>query len=706
MRDPAAPIVRPRLVALTGNPNSGKSTVFNALTGLRQRVSNYPGVTVERKEGRLRFDDTSTATLVDLPGTYSLSPTSIDERIAVETMLGTEAYDARPNLVICVVDANSLERNLYLVSQIIDREIPVIVALNMIDIARRRGTTVDAKSLERELGVPVVPMVANKGEGIHELKTVLSYGIPAEGKARKWMMPEPMARECGELSSILQTRHHLDEPEAFHEALGLLTSPDTLPERSDRYDPALVAQIRSIRKKLDFLEIDCQSSVVSARYKWVRQLSLRSIQRVPHPGMTKSDRLDWILTHRIWGVVIFLGIMALMFQSIFSWAMVPMGAIADGFDWLGAQATAALPPGDLRSLLVNGGLAGVAAVATFLPQIMLLFLFLGILEDSGYMARAAYVMDRLMGRVGLHGKSFIPLLSSFACAIPGIMAARTIDSEKDRLVTILVAPLLSCSARLPVYTLLISAFIPAASLFGLISYQALTLLGLYALGLVMALAAAWVFKKTVLKSTRPELLIELPPYRIPSLRHILLQMWERAVLFLRNAGTIILGASIILWFLASYPRLENATPSEQLQHSFAGKAGHLVEPLIKPLGFNWKIGIGLIGSLLQREVFVSTMGTIYNIQNSDQNEGTLSLQQHMTNDRDPTSGAPTFSTLTAICLMIYYVLAMQCLSTVAVMRRETNGWKWPAIQVAYMTALTYSVTLAVNTLGTSLGWGG
>ncbi|MGB5873706.1 MAG: ferrous iron transport protein B [Bacteroidota bacterium] len=706
MRDPAAPTVRPRLVALTGNPNSGKSTVFNALTGLRQRVSNYPGVTVERREGRLQFDDTSSATLVDLPGTYSLSPTSIDERIAVEAMLGNEAYGARPDIVICVVDANSLERNLYLVSQIIDREIPVVVALNMIDVAGRRGTTVDVRSLERELGVPVVPMVANKGEGVSELKDVLSCGVPARGKSRQWMMPEPMARECGELSTILQTKHHLSEAEAFHEALELFTSPDTLLERSDRYDPALVAHIRSTHKKLDFLEIDCQSSVVTARYKWVRQLSFRSTERVAHPGMTKSDRLDWFFTHRIWGVVIFLGIMGLIFHSIFSWAAVPMEAISAGFDWLGKQVTAALPPGDLRDLLVNGALAGVAAVVTFLPQIMLLFFFLGILEDSGYMARAAYVMDRLMGRVGLHGKSFIPLLSSFACAVPGIMAARTIDSEKDRLVTILVAPLLSCSARLPVYTLLIGAFIPATSVFGLISLPALTLMGLYSLGLVMALAAAWFLKKTILKSAPPELLIELPPYRIPSLRHIVLQMWERAVLFLRNAGTIILGASIILWFLASYPRLENATPSEQLQQSLAGKAGHLVEPLIKPLGFNWKIGIGLIGSLLQREVFVSTMGTIYNIQKSDQDDETLSLQQHMKNDRDPTSGVPTFTTLTAICLMIYYVLAMQCLSTVAVMRRETNGWKWPAIQVAYMTALTYSVTLTVYTLGTSLGWGG
>jgi ferrous iron transport protein B len=384
-----------------------------------------------------------------------------------------------------------------------------------------------------------------------------------------------------------------------------------------------------------------------------------------------------------------------------------MGWINDGFDWLGGIVAGVIPPGDLQDLIVRGGLAGVAAVVTFLPQILFLFLFLGFLEDSGYMARAAFIMDRVMGKVGLHGKSFIPLLSSFACAIPGIMATRTIDNPKDRLATMLVAPLMSCSARLPVYALLIAAFVPAGTVLGLFSYAGITLLSMYLLGLVAALTMAWVFKKTFLRGTPPAFLMELPPYKLPSMRSVLYQMWERASSFLKRAGTIILGASILLWFLASYPKLEHATRAQQLNYSFAGRAGHLIEPVIKPLGFDWKIGIGLVSSLLQREVFVSTMGTIYNIENPSGDEaGSLSLRRQMSRDRDPATGLPTFTLLTAICVMVYYVLAMQCLSTVAVMRRETNGWKWPLFQIGYMTVLAYIVTFAVYRAGLWLGIGG
>jgi ferrous iron transport protein B len=423
--------------------------------------------------------------------------------------------------------------------------------------------------------------------------------------------------------------------------------------------------------------------------------------------MSLSDRIDRIVTHRFWGILIFLGIMGVLFQAIFSWAAVPMEWINEGFDWLGGVVTDAVPPGDLQDLLVRGALAGVAAVVVFLPQILFLFLFLGFLEDSGYMARAAFIMDRLMGKVGLHGKSFIPLLSSFACAIPGIMATRTIDNPKDRLATMLVAPLMSCSARLPVYALLIAAFIPAGTVLGIFSSAGITLLSMYLLGLLAALGMAWLFKSTFLRGTPPSFLMELPPYKLPSLKSVFYQVWERATSFLKRAGTIILGASILLWFLASYPKLENATPSEQLNHSFAGRAGHLIEPIIKPLGFDWKIGIGLVSSMLQREVFVSTMGTIYNIQNASAEEDeTISLRAHMTQDRDPVTGLPTFTLLTALCVMVYYVLAMQCLSTVAVMRRETNGWRWPIFQIGYMTVLAYVVTFAVYRAGLWLGVGG
>jgi ferrous iron transport protein B len=383
-----------------------------------------------------------------------------------------------------------------------------------------------------------------------------------------------------------------------------------------------------------------------------------------------------------------------------------MELIGSGFNWIGHQITHVLPPGDLQDLLVNGGLAGVSAVVTFLPQILLLFLFLGLLEDTGYMARAAFIMDRVMRRVGLHGKSFIPLLSSFACAIPGIMATRTIDHPRDRLATMLVAPLMSCSARLPVYALLIAAFIPNTMVGGVVSLPALTLLSMYLLGLIAALTMAWIFKRTLLKATSSVLIMELPPYRIPSARSLFFRVWERSMVFLRKAGTIILGVSILLWFLASYPRTDHVTPSEKLQNSFAGRAGHIIEPLIAPLGFDWKIGIGLISSLLQREVFVSTMGTIYNIQNARDNDGNISLREQLRHDVDPATGQRTFTVLTAVCLMVYYVLSMQCLSTVAVMRRETNGWKWPFFQIGYMTALAYAATFVVFRAGLWFGLGG
>lgn len=694
-------------IAIIGNPNSGKTTLFNSLTGLRQKVGNYPGVTVEKKEGRIDLGSGLEVTLIDLPGTYSLTPNSPDEKVATDILLGRIQHTPTPQLVICVVDASNLERNLYLVSQIIDRNRPVIIALNMIDVAGEQGTKINVKALERELGVTVVPTVASKGMGVAELRDALTHhSSTSAGRNRQWHLPEPVHEECQELVGMLQSHHKLTANDAFHEAVALLTSSTSILERMDRFAPEIIEHVRKDHQKLDFLGFDRQSVFVESRYIWIKNVCSKVVTQSKQTGLTTSDQIDQIVTHRIWGFLVFLGLMAVMFQSIFSWANIPMQLIADGFDWAGAQITAFLPAGDVRDLVVNGGLAGVAAVVTFLPQILLLFLFLGVLEDSGYMARAAFIMDRLMSKVGLHGKSFIPLLSSFACAIPGIMATRTIENPKDRLVTMLVAPLMSCSARLPVYTLLIAAFIPNTSVLGIFSLAGVTLLSMYLLGLVAALTMAWLFKKTLLKSGTPIFIMELPPYRLPSLTSLLMQMWERSVLFLKNAGTIILGVSIVLWFLASYPRLENGTPSQQLEQSFAGKAGKVIEPLIKPLGFDWKIGIGLVSSLLQREVFVSTIGTIYNIQDKNSENGSVSLHKQMRDDRDPLTGTPTFTVLTGICLMIYYVLAMQCMSTVAVMRRETNGWKWPLFQIGYMTVLAYSVTFVVYRVGLVWGFGG
>ena len=693
-----------RLVALVGNPNSGKTTLFNALTGLRQKVGNYPGVTVERKEGRLRMGPGAEATLLDLPGIYSLTPGSPDEQIATDIMLGAAKHTSLPDAVICVVDASHLERNLYLVSQIIDHRIPTVIALNMVDIAERSGIRIDVRSLEHELGVPVVPTIASRSEGIRELIVALGGMRPGRGPAQGWRLPDAVERETDELAGIIQEIHHVTPPHARHEAITLLTIESALLERMDRFAPEVIDHVRRDHEKLDFLGFDRRSVFVESRYAWIKTVCRTSVVRDPSQGATPSDRIDAVLTHRVWGVVIFLALMALVFQAMFSWAQIPMDLIKRGFDWLALNVTDSMPPGDLRDLIIHGGIAGVAAVVTFLPQILFLFLFLGLLEDTGYMARAAFIMGRVMSKVGLHGKSCIPLLGSFACAIPGIMATRTIDNPRDRLATMLVAPLMSCSARLPVYALMIATVIPPLKLFGFLSLPGLTMLSMYLLGLVMALLMAWIFKKTLLRGGPPSFIIELPAYTLPSFRSTLMLMWERSWLFLKRAGTIILGASILLWFLASYPKLDVGTPGDRLNHSIVGVAGRLIEPVIRPLGFDWKIGIGLITSLVQREVFVSTMGTIYDV--GSVNVGGEGLPEKLRSSRDPVTGAFSFTPLTGICIMVYYVLAMQCFSTVAVMRRETNGWKWPMFQVAYMTALAYGVTFIVFRVGTALGIGG
>jgi ferrous iron transport protein B len=669
-------------------------------------VGNYPGVTVEKKEGRLALNNTDEITLIDLPGTYSVHPHSPDEHLATEIMLGLASHTPAPDVVICAVDATNLERNLFFVSQLIDRHVPLVIALTMVDLAKQHGITVDTKALSRALGCPIVPVVAHRGEGLDDLRAALLSFHSRNGDEPSWRLPEPLQREWMRVRDRLQEAYHLTLPAASHEAIELLTSPEALAQRADRYDPAFVHEVRTNIQKLDFLGIDRQAAFVESRYDWIRDVLARTVRTPERTAPSVTDRIDRIVTHRVWGFIIFLAVMGLMFQSIFSWAALPMEWIASGFDALGRIVEGLLPPGDLRSLLVDGAIAGVAAVVTFLPQIIFLFFFLGLLEDSGYMARAAFIMDKLMGKVGLHGKSFIPLLGSFACAIPGIMATRTIENPKDRLATILVAPLMSCSARLPVYSLLIAAFIPSTMLLGIVSVQGLTLLSMYLLGMVMALGMAWFFKKTFLRGAPPLFIMELPPYKRPSMKTVLVQVWERSLAFLKTAGTIILGVSILLWALASYPKLgPDATRAERLEHSYAGRAGQIIEPVIRPLGFDWKIGIGLITSLLQREAFVSAMATIYNVQTDDKTGAEVSLHDAMRQDRDPVTGEKTFTLLTAISLMVYYVLAMQCLSTVAIVRRETNGWKWPIVQILYMTLLAYSMTFLVYHGGVMLGWG-
>ncbi len=691
---------RGRVVAIVGNPNCGKTTIFNELTGLRQKVGNYAGVTVEKKEGFVRDDRGGELTLVDLPGTYSLFANAPDEQIASDALLGKGGRIRKPDGVVCVVDATSLERGLYLVSQIIDQRYPLLIVLNMADAAERAGIHIDIPRLSTMLGVRVIPTVGSKGVGIPELKEALRSDLRVSPAVRKWQLPDVVREEHEELAGMLVQTTQTDEAVAYHDAAMLLSTPRSLDEFNGRIAPHVLDHVRQDHQRLGGLGYDRHSVFVESRYAWVHSIAERVAAFGPAPRSV-TDRIDAVVTHKVWGIVIFLALMMLMFQSIFTWAAVPMHLIGEGFGWLSGLVSHLIPPGDLHDLLVDGAITGVGAVVTFLPQIMLMFFFLGILEDSGYMARAAFIMNRVMGRVGLHGKAFIPLLSSFACAIPGIMATRTIENSRDRLVTMLVAPLMSCSARLPVYSLLIAAFIPSTLVFGFWNLQGIVMISLFLLGVLAALLVATVFKRTILRGESPEFILELPPYRWPSFRSIFIQMWSRAKIFLRSAGTIILAVSIVLWFLSTYPKLNHGTPSEKLSFSAIGRAGHVIEPVIRPLGFDWKVGIGILSSLLQREVFVSTVSTIYNVQVGGDTPHELKIK--MQNDRDPVTGLPTFSVLTAIGVLVYYVLAMQCMSTLAVMRRETNGWKWPVIQLVYMNALAYGAAFVVYRVGLLLG---
>ncbi len=725
---PKSGVVKTPLFALVGNPNCGKTTVFNALTGLRQKVGNYPGVTVEKKEGRLQFADGTHSQLIDLPGLYSLTPRSPDEAIARDVLMGHRTDVTQPVGIVHVVDASNLERNLYLTSQLLDLGLPTVIALTMTDIAARTGQTVDAAALEKRLGVPVKVVIADEKLGLNELRDAIQRLPQTPPPPRRdWPLPPLAEEEVTELAGMLQAQHGTPAAQSVAEAVGLLMEKQLRPEEEGRWSGPILQHVGKDQAKFAAAGLDFPAAVVEGRYAWSRQVC-DDVLRKPsgRRKATGTDRIDRVLMHPVWGYVIFFGVMALVFQTIFSWANIPMNAIGHGVGALQAYITAHMPPGDLQDLLVNGIIAGVGTTITFLPQILLLFFFIALLEDTGYMARAAFLMDKIMSKVGLHGKSFIPLLSSFACAIPGIMATRTIDDRKSRLVTILVAPLMSCSARIPVYTLMIAAFIPNHRVLGIFTLPGLTMLTMYFLGMFAAFGMAWLFKKTLLKGQPPVFFLEMPPYHRPSWRSVLMIMLERAYLFLRRAGTLILSVSILLWFLSTYPKLSPNAPvmqhyaeaqsahadattldtlryqvgRQQLAHSFAGRAGYALEPVIRPLGFDWRIGVSLVSSFVAREVFVSSMGTIYSVadRNSDPDAVTASLKDKLRAD-------PFFSPLLAVCVMVYYVLAMQCLSTVAVVKRETNGWTWPLFMTGYMTALAWGVTFLVYHVGLALGWG-
>jgi len=690
-----------KTIALAGNPNSGKTTLFNAFTKLRQKVGNYPGVTVEKKSGTLVLAKDRIVNVIDLPGTYSLTVRSPDEQVARDVLLGRTPEVPKPDIVVCVVDAGNLERNLYLVSQIQDLGVPMIVALNMMDEVERQGRVIDLVKLSQRLGVPVVSTVANQNKGTDELKTLIAAGVSA-GYSRVWRMAPDIEEEAEEMTGLLVHHAGMSRNEAFAEALACL-SQRTRFETGGKtgailqgYSDELVARMNVILDRLQAKGLRARTAAIEARYDWIKSILKDCVKDKQKKGKDFTERIDAVLTHKIFGWICFLGIMAFMFYMIFTVATIPMDWIDAGFSYAGDWVTAVMPEGDVRDLVVNGIIAGVGGVVIFLPQILILFFFIGFLQDTGYMARAAFIMDRVMNKLGLHGKSFIPLLSSFACAIPGIMSARTIESPKDRLVTILVAPLMSCSARLPVYAIMIAVLMPAATAL----QKASIMLIMYVTGIVGACVMAWFFKATLLRSQKPVFIMELPPYRLPSWRAVVLHMWERSRLFLRRAGTVILAMSIILWALMTYPKHPGMEQDQALKMSYAGRAGTLIEPVIKPLGYDWRIGIGLIGSFAAREVFVSTMSIVFNLgEDAEEN----SLKEAFQSASWP-DGRPLFTPLVCLSLMIFYVFALQCVSTIAVVYRETNSWQWPLFQFFYMAVLAYVAAWLVYRIGSTAGF--
>jgi ferrous iron transport protein B len=697
----------PLRVAIIGNPNTGKTTLFNALTGLSQRVGNFAGVTVERVEGAFRMSDGRRVAVLDLPGSYSLSAGSPDEQIALEVLLDRDGQHWRPQVVLVVVDACHLERNLFLASQVCELGIPVVIALNQFDMAQDQGIEIDVPALIHEIGVPIIPTVASRGEGIEPLKKALFTAAELPPPARRFTLPSEIEASLAPLVTHLE-QGGFPTGTARMEALRLLGV-----RRGEAHlasVPDLARELDAARDAIRAVGHTPEREESEARYGWIGELMKRAVKRRSASTETMSDRMDAVVLHRAGGPLIFLAIMALVFQSVFSWAAPMQDGIDALIHWMGSGISGLLPAGDLQSLIADGVFAGVGSVLVFLPQIAILFAFIGLLEQSGYMARAAFLMDRVMRRVGLHGKSFIPMLSGYACAVPGIMATRTIDDTQERMATIMVVPLMSCSARLPVYTLLIATFVPALPLMPGLDLQGATMLAMYLLGTVAALLIAAIFRKTLLRGPVRPMILELPPYRWPSPRSLFVSVWQRCLLFLRRAGTVILALSIVLWALATYPKADvdpslapEAQQEQQLAHSALGRFGRAIEPAVAPLGYDWKIGVSIVASFAAREVFVSTMGTIYGVGGNDD-----ALLQDKLRSEVKADGTPAYTPLIAVGLMVFYVFALMCMSTIAVTIREAGGgrlgWKWAGIQFVYMLVLAYGAAWLTLVGGRALGF--
>ncbi len=695
-------MAKPLNIALVGNPNSGKTSLFNALTGLNQKVGNFPGVTVDKKTGSTNIAPGFDVNLIDLPGTYSLYPKRADEWVAYKVLLNQDDT-VKPDMVLLVADASNLKRNLLFCSQIIDLKIPVVVALSMMDLAAKKGTQIDIPGLERELGVPIVSINPRKNKGIPQLKKAI------ELVADKMQQTSP--RDFIDINAIAEApiaalKKHFPEFSNYRTVHYLINHENFL------LNDATQKLIESIEVENKFNPTKTQAEEIMQRYGRIKHIMQQTvIETDPLQRTLFTEKLDNLLLHKYWGYLILLSVLFLLFQSVFWVAQYPMDAIEWVFGQLGGWLGGVLPQAWWSDLLINGVVAGLSGILVFIPQIMILFGLITLLEDTGYMARISFLTDKLMRKVGLNGKSVMPMISGFACAVPAIMTARNIENKKERLLTIMVTPLMSCSARLPVYTILIALIIPSKLYFGFLSLQGLVMMGLYLLGTVMALIVAWVLKWFIKSTERSFFILELPVYRAPRWSNALSTMIEKAKIFVFDAGKVIMVISLLLWALSTYgpkakmqavttkyEQLITANPSQAselnkerktalLQSSFAGTLGKAIEPAIRPLGYDWKIGIALITSFAAREVFVGTMATLYSVgDDADENNSTLRQKMAAAVRSD---GTKVYDLATGLSLLIFYVLAMQCMSTLAIVKRETRSWKWPVIQLLYMTGLAY-----------------
>lgn len=738
---PAATAAGPRtpLVAVAGNPNTGKTTLFNRLTKSDRKVANYPGITVDRHEGRMRLAGGREIAVLDVPGTYSLSARSREEEIAIQSIAGLDG-ETVPDLVVLVVDATQLSRNLYMALQVLELEVPAVVALNMTDVLEARGETIDANALSRELGVQVVPISALKGRGIAELEAAIERALAAPSGARPGPRWTPESAELrADLDHVATSlppewaRAGTSRARALAAwALLSVDDPDEL-----HGVPASVRRValeRRARAAADGRHVD--SEIIRGRYAWI-DARMAAFVKPAERTRRASERADSVLLNPWLGFPIFVAAMSVVFLALFSWSEPAIGFVETVFGAVGDWVRDTMSAGIVRDFVIDGLIAGVGSVVVFLPQILLLFLFIGILEDTGYMARVALLMDRVMRAMGLTGRAFVPMLSGYACAVPAILATRTMERQRDRTLTMMVVPLMTCSARLPVYTLVIAALFPPTMLFGFAPVQSLLLVAMYLFSTLLALVVAAVLSRTMLKATKVPLILELPPYRMPHWPSVVRQMLQKSRAFLTEAGTVILVCTIALWALLSFPKdpqLEARTDAiavevaaaeaepesdarteridaltaeqsdiagQQLRSSYAGRLGHAIEPTIEPLGFDWKIGIGLIGAFAAREVFVATMGVVYGIGDADEESETL---RDKIRAETHANGKPVYTPLVGLSLMVFFALACQCLSTLAAVRRETKSWGWVTFMLAYMTALAWIASFVVYQGGRLLGF--